>query len=745
VHVKSTNPPIEGGSKKFVPKAKPRRRPAAGAAAAAKTSALSTASQTPAPTAPPPTTQTEAQPQPEKTPVPEPPVAVHLPTPAATQDVASPAVQDIPSTTDVQKEGTGAVERQEPTPKAVTPRATEAELDSGRSNSRPAGEPVEEAGPPAVQSQTTEPESTIAGAEQIVPSPVELPQPTLDPKPAPIIDTVIENASQPTAEETNSGPAPTATTVELTEEIVPQPSEADTTAPNASPAINEAPVSDNGQGSAAHAPPATTKSKRKPRTTANAPQDDGVEPNANSPKRRAPTRRKKLATTLGGMDAEEAEASAQAEEEEEAGPVPRKRVSAKAKGKRKAAETADGAPAPKKTRKPRKDKGKKRATEVQEEAQGVDGDAEGAAPASRKRKAKPRKKKNAQQTEAEGEGEGEGDEGQEEQRTKRRRRVDTPSDAENERIDEATELMNGLASRNIRVGHLSEREKKMREANWEEIKEEQRKRDALHVDHSQREEAERIETERKRDEATRLRAANEQVFEYNRDGELVLTEKARTIDQAGAADLEIAAMVTVEENDFTRQTNNKSYLRSNKRLPQEFMLPGQGKRWNAEATDKFYEALGMFGTDFMMVSTMFPGSTRRSIKLKFTREERANPTRIKETLQGRINTDWDHYLQESGADPGAFRDDPDVLNRELAAEREGMEEQIQAAKDAAEEERRQRRIAGIESEEENAEEDNQNGKGKKKRGRKDKTVTFAQEEGLEVLGEIDQDDGWGQQ
>ncbi|KAF2403269.1 hypothetical protein EJ06DRAFT_457408, partial [Trichodelitschia bisporula] len=58
------------------------------------------------------------------------------------------------------------------------------------------------------------------------------------------------------------------------------------------------------------------------------------------------------------------------------------------------------------------------------------------------------------------------------------------------------------------------------------------------------------------------------------------------------------------------------------------------ERWTDTATDKFYAALSQFGCDFMIISQLFPGRTRRQVKAKFVREERADPERVREALQG---------------------------------------------------------------------------------------------------------------
>ena len=58
-------------------------------------------------------------------------------------------------------------------------------------------------------------------------------------------------------------------------------------------------------------------------------------------------------------------------------------------------------------------------------------------------------------------------------------------------------------------------------------------------------------------------------------------------------------------------------------------------RWTDPMTNRFYEGLSYFGTDFGLISLLFPGMTRQQIKLKFNSEERANPSRVNASLLNR--------------------------------------------------------------------------------------------------------------
>lgn len=57
------------------------------------------------------------------------------------------------------------------------------------------------------------------------------------------------------------------------------------------------------------------------------------------------------------------------------------------------------------------------------------------------------------------------------------------------------------------------------------------------------------------------------------------------------------------------------------------------ERWTAEDTELFYKALSQFGTDFTLISHLFPGRQRPHLKNKFKRESKRNPKRVDEALE----------------------------------------------------------------------------------------------------------------
>ncbi|KAF1362253.1 hypothetical protein EJ07DRAFT_175477 [Lizonia empirigonia] len=487
----------------------------------------------------------------------------------------------------------------------------------------------------------------------------------------------------------------------------------------------------------AEAPAQKRRRRTLPWTAVNHRHEDGgeaseaVEPPAK--KKRAPPkpRGKKAAAPAPGEDGEQQEMGA----EEEAEPT-QSRPGARSRGPPSAdavegAEGAEGAeaaeaaaPLVKKPRKPRKDKGKQRAAE----GETVEGDGEQEGDPAAKSKRKPRAPKRTKTTPNAGENSSE-----EPKRRGRPPREATPPDAEDQQIDPDAMCMDDLASRNIRVGKLSRREREMRKIDWDAVKQRRREEDARHI--STKETQAAVD---KLLESGEVESAPTGPRYHVVDGRIELIQDSGTIDRERDADREIDAMLITEEDDLTTRITSRSFMKNNKRFPNEFVLPGQGKRWNPESTALFYQGLRSFGTDFQMIAHMFPGLTRRSIKTKFTREERDNPSLVRDSLRGKsqLASHWDHFLAASQLHDAEFAD-ADAIKRDLAQEEVRMRAQINEALREKAEREKQRRIAGLTEEGGAAEEK----KGRKKRA-KEKSVAV-REEGVEILGAVDEDPNWG--
>lgn len=72
-------------------------------------------------------------------------------------------------------------------------------------------------------------------------------------------------------------------------------------------------------------------------------------------------------------------------------------------------------------------------------------------------------------------------------------------------------------------------------------------------------------------------------------------------------------------------------------------------RWKKDDTDLFYDALSMCGTDFSLMSMLFPSRTREQLKGKYKIEERCNPARVGKCLRTKKPFDvaWLERVQAS--------------------------------------------------------------------------------------------------
>ena len=146
------------------------------------------------------------------------------------------------------------------------------------------------------------------------------------------------------------------------------------------------------------------------------------------------------------------------------------------------------------------------------------------------------------------------------------------------------------------------------------------------------------------------------------NGEIVIDMDSLQVDRQALAEVQRNQEPTeiIEESGITRRVNYGTFRKKIVRT-----------RWTEESTELFYDGLRMFGTDFEMISKMFPGRTRRHVKLKFVKEERVNCARIKETLLGeKVPVDMDELSKISNI---KFRD-VEEFNRELDSDRLELEE-----------------------------------------------------------------------
>ncbi|KAF3769878.1 hypothetical protein M406DRAFT_284357 [Cryphonectria parasitica EP155] len=167
------------------------------------------------------------------------------------------------------------------------------------------------------------------------------------------------------------------------------------------------------------------------------------------------------------------------------------------------------------------------------------------------------------------------------------------------------------------------------------------------------------------------------------NGQIVANEESAQYDRHAEAARNRGELEVREENEFSNRVNQQSHM---KRLPPK-------SNWTHEETAKFYHGLRMFGTDFNMISKMFGGDrTRRQIKLKFNREERANPVGVNKCIIGEKDTAMD--LDAVGGAEGL--EDSKVIEDELARLREEREAETKRLEEelAAEAKRKRDELLG---------------------------------------------------
>jgi transcription factor TFIIIB component B'' len=370
------------------------------------------------------------------------------------------------------------------------------------------------------------------------------------------------------------------------------------------------------------------------------------------------------------------------------------------------AQQDDAAAAPKKApakRKPRKVKTPARVDEV-DPVEGQEGEQPGAKakkPRKPRQKAasKPRAKKATPAVDAEGEGQDETNADEEE----------PESDPELHEIDPEALSMYTITKQK-RYGKTSEREKKMAEIDWEDVK---RKRRA---------EAEGLSAEtaqpntQQQDANAYTKNADGATSTNNQDtttravegglgfrvvnGEIVEDEETLQIDRRAQAQAEIAMQAPVEEEDeLTRFHNRATYMNDRKRDEKDRvpMWKSKSDPWSEDETDRFYDALKNWGTDFMIISQLFPPKTRAQIKKKFNREERLDPERVNAALLGKDPVramDLNAYALAANLDVAAFNkfDSLEHAQSLISESMKDKEEAMRIAVKEAEETERQRAV-----------------------------------------------------
>lgn len=111
------------------------------------------------------------------------------------------------------------------------------------------------------------------------------------------------------------------------------------------------------------------------------------------------------------------------------------------------------------------------------------------------------------------------------------------------------------------------------------------------------------------------------------DGNIVVDQDSLVVN-AGVtvnAERESGAVTTVENLAMGAQVTSASYAKRETPI-----------KWEEAETEKFFEALRLFGADFSLMEHIFPSRTRKQLKLKFKREERNDGEKIDWAMRNRL-------------------------------------------------------------------------------------------------------------
>ena len=282
----------------------------------------------------------------------------------------------------------------------------------------------------------------------------------------------------------------------------------------------------------------------------------------------------------------------------------------------------------------------------------------------------------------------------------RKGRRRTPENAENHVITPASLKMGDLV-KDTRLGKKSRREAALQKIDWDEVKRKQKEAE------EEEEKKRRAAKEgKKKGRPSRPEASSGPIVPKQTivNGQIVVAPESRVLDRH--ADVTIDANETttaIDESSLAKKVNQNTVGRKSR--------SGRSERWDDTLTGLFYQGLRMFGTDFMMISSMFPSMNRRHIKLKYVREERANLGRVHDALRAREPVDLEAFSSMTNK----VYEDPGKLKQELVEE----EKRIRA--DDAE-----KRAAEAEAQNEN-----------------DRGVLRSREQGTAEAAEVEDDEGMG--
>ncbi|KAK6521679.1 Transcription factor TFIIIB component B [Arthrobotrys conoides] len=245
----------------------------------------------------------------------------------------------------------------------------------------------------------------------------------------------------------------------------------------------------------------------------------------------------------------------------------------------------------------------------------------------------------------------------------------TPQNAENLEIEPTVVRMTDLC-RDTFIGKKSKLYEEIEKIDWLDVVKKQRARKA------------EIEARRAAGEDVQLETVEQRLDRLGREnasargggaggmapqmrivnGQLVLDETSVQVDRRERDVGADGPLETIEESNLTRRVNSATWSKREKT-----------ERWDDEETERFYQALGMFGTDFEMISKMFMGRSRRMLKNKFVVEERRNPRLITAALKRKVPVDMAEYSKLAAREFGDVEEVESQLRKIREEHEKGME------------------------------------------------------------------------
>lgn len=141
------------------------------------------------------------------------------------------------------------------------------------------------------------------------------------------------------------------------------------------------------------------------------------------------------------------------------------------------------------------------------------------------------------------------------------------------------------------------------------------------------------------------------------DGNIVVDQASLVVTAAALGDSQRSGRVTTVEN-----------VAQGKHITAgSFAKREKGSKWSVDDTNRFFQAIRIFGTDFSTMQHWFHGRSRRQLKLKFKREERDHPDRVDAAMRrGDSEPLWQAMVRLESEDQSSIAVDVSHTERTIA-------------------------------------------------------------------------------